>query len=324
MTDEQVTSWLMAGDPAVRWQAMRDLLDAPDDEWWPERRRVEHEGWGAQLLAHQDADGLWDGGACFPGVFSREEWEAEGQPWTSTMHVLGDLRALGFDPSSSRAKETVRLIGENGRWEYDDLPYWGGEVEECINGRTVTDGVYFGVDMAPLVDRLVGEQQPDGGWNCERANGSTRSSFHSTINVLEGLWAFEQATGGTAGSRAARADGEAYLLDRHLFRRLSTGETADPDLLLLGFPYRWHHTVLRGLDYFRTASSVTGAAPDRRLAEAAGHLESMRAGDGRWPLEWQPRGRVWFAMERVGEPSRWVTLMAIRILRWWNGATVRE
>jgi len=319
MTDDDVTGWLMAGDPAIRWQVMRDLLDAPEDEWWAERRRVEHEGWGAQLLAHQDADGLWDGGACFPGVFSREQGEAEGQPWTSTLHVLGDLRALGLDPSSARAEEMVRLIGENGRWEYDDLPYWGGEVEECINGRTVTDGVYFGVDMAPLVESLVGEQQPDGGWNCERATGSERSSYHSTIDVLEGLLAFEQDTGGTASSRAARAGGEAFLLDRHLFRRLSTGEPADPDFLRLGFPYRWHYNILRGLDYVRSA----GLAPDARMAEAVQQLENRRSPDGRWLLEWQPRGRVWFTMEPVGQPSRWVTLIANRLLRWWNGATVR-
>jgi hypothetical protein len=323
MTDDQVTGWLMAGDPAIRWHVLRDLLDAPDDEWWAERRRVEHEGWGARLLAHEDADGLWAGGACFPGVFSREQWEAEGQPWTSTMHVLGDLRALGFDPSSARAKEMVRRIDENGRWECDDMPYWGGEVEECINGRTVTDGVYFGVDMAPLVERLVGEQQPDGGWNCERASGSERSSFHSTIDVLEGLLAFEQATGGTASSRAARAGGEAFLLDRHLFRRLSTGEPADPDFLLLGFPYRWYYSVLRALDYFRDASDLTAGARDRRLADAVQHLESRRAADGRWSLEWQPGGRVWFAMEEVGKPSRWVTLTALRVLRWWDGAAVR-
>jgi hypothetical protein len=324
MNGDHVISWLMAGDPAIRWQVLRDLLDAPDEEWRAERRRVEHDGWGAELLAHEDPDGLWAGGACFPGVFSRELWEAEGQPWTSTMHVLGDLRALGFDPSSARAAQVVRLVGENGRWECDDLPYWGGEVEECINGRTVTDGVYFGVDMAPLVERLVGEHQPDGGWNCERANGSKRSSFHSTIDVLEGLLAFERATGGTAASRAARAGGEAFLLDRHLFRRLSTGEPADPDFLRLAFPYRWYYSTLRGLDYFRTASSVSGAPPDPRLAEAVEDLQSRRGPDGRWPLEWQPRGRVWLTMEPVGQPSRWVTLLAIRLLRWWNGATVRE
>ena len=322
MSDDVIT-WLMAGDPAIRWQVMRDILDAPDDEWWVERRRVEHEGWGAELLTRQDADGRWSGGACFPRVFSRDEWEAEGQPWTSTMHVLGDLRALGFDPSSARAQETVRLIGENARWECDDMPYWGGEVEECINGRTVTDGVYFGVDMSPLVGRLVDEQQPDGGWNCERANGSTRSSFHSTINVLEGLLAFEEATGGTASSRAARTGGEAYLLDRQLFRRRSTGEPVDAEFLRLGFPYRWHYNLLRGLDYVRSASVVAGVAPDARMAEAVAVLESRRGSDGRWLLEWQPRGRVWFSMEPVGEPSRWVTLIAIRLLRWWNGATVR-
>lgn len=317
MTTDPVTTWLLDGDPAIRWQVLRDLLGASEAEWQAERRRVEHEGWGAQLLSVEDERGLWADGACFPGDFSRELFEAEGQPWTATLHVLGDLRSCGLDPSSERARRMVRLVRENGRWEYDDLPYWGGEVEECINGRTVTDGVYFGVDMAPLVTRLVGERQPDGGWNCERANGSNRSSFHSTINVLEGLLAFEAATGGTPESREARVAGEAYLLERRLFRRLSTGEPADPQFLELSFPYRWHYNVLRGLDYFRGSSEVTGDEPDTRLADAVEHLENRRGEDGRWSPEWQPRGRVWFAMEPVGEPSRWVTLMARWILRWW-------
>ena len=316
--DDAVTSWLLDGDPAIRWQVMRDLLDAPDAAWQSERKRVEHVGWGARLLALQDEDGQWAGGACFPGDFSRELWEAEGQPWTATMNVLADLRALGLDPTSERAERTARLIGENCRWEYDQLPYWGGEVEECINGRTVADGVYFGVDMSPLVERLVGERQPDGGWNCERANGSVHSSFHSTIDVLDGLLAFERATGGTPQCRAARAGGEAYLLERRLYRRLSTGEPADPHFLEVGFPYRWYYNVLRGLDYFRSSSQVTGAAPDERLADAVEHLVSRRSEDGRWVLEWQPRGRVWFEMEHIGMPSRWVTLIALRFLRWWN------
>lgn len=320
-TVTDVTRWLLDGDPAIRWQVMRDLLDAPDEQWQAERRRVEHEGWGAALLSHEDPEGTWAGGACFPGDFSRELFEAEGQPWTATLNVLSDLTAYGLDPSTDRAREMVRLVGEHGVWEYDGMPYWGGEVEECINGRTVAAGAYFGVDMTPLVERLVTERQPDGGWNCERANGSTRSSFHSTIDVLEGLLEWEVQTGGTDASRAARAAGEEFLLERRLSRRLSTGELADPDFLQLGFPWRWHYSVLRGLDYLRRAGARTGAPPDPRATEAIDHLRSRQGADGRWLLEWQPRGRVWFEMEPVGMPSRWVTLHALRILRWWDGPT---
>lgn len=314
--DRDVLDWLLAGDPAIRWQVMRDLLDRPEAEWRAERARVEHEGWGARFLAHQDPDGQWAAGACFPGDFTRELYEAEGQPWTATLNVLGDLRALGLDPDSESARRAVALIGGNAVWEYDRLPYWGGEVEECINGRNVADGAYFGVDMTPLVERLVGERQPDGGWNCERANGSTRSSFHSTMGVLDGLLEYERATGGTPASRAARAAGAEYLLERRLHRRRSTGETAEAEFLALGFPYRWFYTVLRGLDHFRAAGHLAGTAPDPRLAEAAQLLRDRRQPDGRWVQEWQPRGRVWFEMEPIGEPSRWVTLIALRSLRW--------
>lgn len=320
-----VIDWLLAGDPAIRWQVMRDLLDAPREQWQAERARVEHEGWGAHLLAQEDEDGRWAGGACFPSPFSRELFEAEGQPWTSTLPVLHELMVLGLDPATDRARDIVSQVGANARWEYDDLPFWGGEVEECINGRTVALGCYFGagrLDMAPLVERLVSEQQPDGGWNCERANGSTRSSFHSTINVLEGLLEFERSTAGTPESQAAacaaRAAGEDYLLQRHLFRRLSTGVPAADQFLRLTFPPRWHYTTLRALDYLRAAAALTHASPDPRAAEAVEQLRARRDPEGRWPLDHLPRGRVWQRMEEPGMPSRWVTLEALRILRWWE------
>ena len=198
--------------------------------------------------------------------------------------------------------------------------FWEGEVEECINGRTVADGAYFGVDVGPIVERLLGERQADGGWNCERANGSARSSFDTTINVLEGLLEYEKATGGTPAVREARRSGEAFLLERGLFRRLSTGEPADPDYLRFLHPNRWRYDILRGLDYFRSAALPAGDAPDPRLGDAIAEVRRRRLDDGRWPLDWTARGRVWFAVDDgPGEPSRWVTLRALRVIRWWEG-----
>jgi hypothetical protein len=236
------------------------------------------------------------------------------------MFVLSELRELGLDPDSLRAKRAVELIGANSRWDHDGEAYWHGEVEECVNGRVVADGAYFGVDVDPLVERLVGERLADGGWNCERVNGSVRSSFASTINVLEGLLEHERATGGTPESRAARGTGEEYLLARHLFRRLSTGEPADEQFLQFLHPNRWRYDVLRALDHFRAAGVLTGAEPDPRLEEAVDHVRSRRLEDGRWPLDWSLPGRVWFDLDDgAGQPSRWVTLRAMRVLRWWEG-----
>jgi hypothetical protein len=315
-----VIDWLLAGDPAIRWQVMRDLLNAPTSVWMAERAKVETEGWGARLLACQDPDGLWAGGAFLPSGFDPREWREAGQPWTATSFVLAQLREFGLDPAAERARRTVALIGANARWEEGGQPYWAGEVEECINGRTVADGAYFGVDVAPIVDRLVSDCLEDGGWNCERINGSVRSSFASTINVLEGLLEFERATGGTPASREARRSGEAYLLKRSLFRRLSTGAAADERFLQLVHPSRWHYDVLRALDYFRAAALLTGAAPDPRLAEAIDHLRSRRRDDGSWLLDWSPAGRVWLDVnDGPGRPSRWVTLRAMQVLRWWDG-----
>lgn len=320
MTDA-VIDWLLASDPSIRWQAMRDLTDAPESQWRAERERVETEGWGARLLSHQDEDGQWAGGAFAPAGFDWREWKEVGQPWTATCYALTQLRQFGLDPASARARRTVELIGANSRWDEGNQPYWEGEVEECINGRTVADGAYFRVDVSPIVARLLGERLEDGGWNCERAKGSLRSSFHTTINVLEGLLEYERATGGTPALREARRSGEEYLLARKLFRSLRTGAPADETFLRFIHPNRWRYDILRALDYFRASALLTGAAPDPRLAEAIDYLVSRRLENGAWPLDWTLPGRVWFALdEGEGEPSRWITLRALRVLKWWNAA----
>lgn len=311
-TSVSVLAWLLDGDPAIRWQVLEDLTDASPLEVATERARVEHEGWGAQILALENPDGLWAGGACFPGSYTGGEG---AQPWTATMHTLQTLQILGLHPMSVSARRAIALVGEHGRWEHDQQPYFNGEVEPCINGRTIETGAHFGVDVAQIVERVLGEQLEDGGWNCEAENGSVRSSFDTTINVLDGLLELERATGGTEEVRSARHDGEEYLLDRYLFRRKSTGEVAVSSYLDLAFPYYWHYDVLRALDYFRRSS----ADPDPRMAEAAEIVRSKRQPDGRWRLERIHPGQVHFDIEGpVGTPSRWNTLRALRVLDWWD------
>jgi hypothetical protein len=304
--------WLLDSDPAIRWQVLRDLTDAAPDEVAAERARVEHEGWGARLLALEGTDGLWDGGACFPASYRGGE---PGQPWTATMHTLQSLQILGLVPTSDAARRAIALVAENGRWEHAGQRYFDGEVEPCINGRTIVTGAYFGVDVAPIVARVLDERLADGGWNCEAENGSVRSSIDTTINVLDGLLEFERATGGSAAVREARRSGEEYLLERGLFRRRSTGEVVDAAYLDFAFPYYWRYDVLRALDYFRGA----GAEPDERMAEAVQIVRSKRQADGRWLLDRVHPGRVHFALEGdVGQPSRWNTLRALRVLDWWD------
>src|SRR6478752_9653798 len=213
-----VIEWLLEGDPAIRWQALRDLTDGAPDEVAAERARVETEGWGARLVALEDDVGLWAGGACFPAGYAGTE---PGQLWTATMHTLQTLQLFGLDPASESARRAVALVAENGRWEHEGQRYFDGEVEPCINGRTIETGAYFGVDVTALVHRVLGERLDDGGWNCEAENGSVRSSFDTTINVLDGLLAVERSGGGSAEVRTARRSGEEYLLERSLLRRKS-------------------------------------------------------------------------------------------------------
>ena len=170
-------------------------------------------------------------------------------------------------------------------------------------------------DMRSVVARLLDEQLDDGGWNCEVENGSERSSFHTTINVLEGLLAYERATGAPPDVVAARRRGEEYLLERKLMRRKSNGNVVNTAWLEFSFPTRWRYDVLRALDYFRAA----GEPPDSRMAEAVDLLRSKQQPDGSWLLENTHRGRVFFPLEDGdGRPSRWNTLRALRVLNWYT------
>jgi hypothetical protein len=309
-----VIRWLLDSDPSIRWQVMRDLTDAPANEIRAERQRVATEGAGARLLALQGPDGRWGGAAWNRG-------------WNSTMHVLMLLRDMGLDPASDQARRAVGLVRERVTWrgcgprECDGHAFFEGEVEPCINGQVAAVGAYFGEDVRGIVDRLLAEQLPDGGWNCEAANGSTRSSFNTTICVLEALLEYEQAAGDSPETTEARLRGQEYLLERRLCRRRSTGEVIERDRkggavwTRFAFPTWWHYDVLRGLEYLRRA----GGAPDQRLAEAIDLVASKRDDDGRWPLETQYPGKMPVETgEAEGRPSRWNTLRALRVLDWYS------
>jgi hypothetical protein len=317
-THPQLTQWLLDSDPSIRWQVMRDLIAAPADEIAAERAKIPTQGWGAQLLALQGTDGSWAGTAWNHG-------------WDSTMHVLTLLREMGLDPQSNQARSAIRRVHDqvhwmgwdwDGSWKGTDFvgnPFFAGEVEPCINGQVMAGGAYFGQDCQHILDRLLAEQLSDGGWNCEAANGSTRSSFNTTICVLEALLEYELVGGNNQKVTEARLRGQEYLLERRMFRRLSTGEAikdrdGGQDWRRFAFPTWWHYDVLRGLEYLRRA----GAAPDERVAEAVELVESKRDSDGRWLLDVQYTGTMPVEMgEREGQPSRWNTLRALRVLKWY-------
>ncbi|HUG08180.1 MAG TPA: hypothetical protein VMP13_04715 [Acidimicrobiia bacterium] len=314
-----VTEWLLESDPAIRWQVMADLTDQPEETVIAERARVATEGWGARLLELQGEDGQWAGGAHFPASFSWASVErgADGrmlaQPWTATSWSLSLLRTFGLPPDSPKARRAVAMVRENSRWDHAGQPFFDGEVEPCINGLTVAIGSYFGEDVSRVVDRLLGEQMDDGGWNCEQESGSTRGSFHTTISVLEGLLEYQNESGPASAVSEARSRGEEYLLDRRLFRRMSDGEVIEPRWTRFSFPTWWHYDVLRGLDYLR----MTGVAPDERAKEAIGLVADNRGDDGRWPRQDIHAGEVHFEVDGAeGEPSRWNTLRALRVLNW--------
>jgi hypothetical protein len=312
--DSPVIAWLLDSDASIRWQVMRDLLGAPAEQVAAERARVATQGLGARLLALQGADGRWGGAAWNRG-------------WNSTMHVLMLLRDLGLDPASDPARRAVGLVRDGVTWkgcgpqECDDNPFFAGELEPCINGQVGAVGAYFGQEVRGILERLLAEQLPDGGWNCEAANGSRRSSFNTTICVLEALLEHELRFKSSPRVTEARLRGQEYLLERRLFRRRSTGEAIERDRkggaawTHFAFPTWWHYDVLRGLEYLRRA----GVAPDERVAEAIELVASKRTGDGRWLLESVHPGVMPVEIdEGEGQPSRWITLRALRALDWYS------
>jgi hypothetical protein len=305
-----VLEWLHNSEASVRWQAMRDLTDASEEAIAAERAAVPHEGISATILQSQQPDGSW----------RRESAPA----WLTTLFTLQLLRSTGIDPDTPVVQAAVTRLETGLRWndlggcwelrppETGGNTFFEGEEEPCINGGALAIGAYFGRPSQSLVQRLLGEQLTDGGWNCE-APQSTRSSFHTTLCVLEGLLEYEQSVGATPEVTRARRRGEEYLLQRMLYRRLSTGEVVNPEFLQFAFPPRYHYDVLRALDYFRAA----GSTPDPRTREAIDIVQRKRLPDGRWALDATYDESLAVTLnEAVGQPSRWNTLRALRVLRW--------
>ena len=300
--------WLLDADPAISWQAMRDLTDASPTAIAAERARVPREGIGEAILACQGPDGSWH--------------RANAPLWLPTLYTLLFLRSTGVDRADPSVESAVARLEAGYRWdkEFGEKPFFEGEVEPCINGGTLALGAYFGHPAESLARRLVGEQLDDGGWNCE-APKSVRSSFHTTICVLEGLLEYERAVGAAPEVASARRRGEEYLLERALFRRRSTGEVANPAFLKFAFPPRYHYDVLRALDYLRDA----GVQPDTRVGDACEVVEGRRQADGRWLLDGAYDEALALPFgESVGQPSRWNTLRALRVLGWYERKRRRE
>ena len=302
--------WLLDSDPAIRWQVMRDITGESPKAIAAERSRVATEGWGAQLLSRQSLAGSWSG--------SPRGWRAdlprEHRDLLVTLYSLSTLMDLGVDPASKQARQMIQRIDKRlvFRW-LDNRPYLDGETEPCINGRILGIGAHFKKPNRALARQLLSEQLEDGGWNCE-APKSLRSSFHTTICVLEGLLEYERAGRKSAAVSKARKRAEDYLLERRMLRSLRTGKIIDKRWLRFSFPTFWHYDVLRGLDYLRNA----GVKPDSRVREAIEIVMERRHQNGRWPMNRLHPEFIPLKMEaEVGRASRWNTLRALRVLRWY-------
>lgn len=308
--------WLLDGDPAIRWQALRDLVGAAERTLERERRKVARDGWGARLLARQDPEGTWAGGLSSDGGLYSPKW-------ISTTYTMLMLRDFGLPAHNRQARKACRLLLDGGLQRDGGINYgiwakWTGRSETCVTGIVLSILSYFEYDddrLDTIADHLLKQQMPDGGWNCKRPYGANHASVHTTISVLEGLRRYELHRGRQVRAvQAAQRRGREFLLVHRLFRSHRTGEIIKPVFTRFAFPPRWHYDILRALDYFQAVD----APSDRRLAEAIDIVRSSRREDGRWSLQHSYKGKTYFELERLGAPSRWNTLRALRVLKWWD------
>jgi len=303
-----VIQWLLEGDPAIRWQTLRDLTNANADAVELTRQQIATKGWGAKLLSIQEPSGQWG-----RGIYSPK--------WTSTTYTMLLLRRLGLAATNPAAQKACKLLLERGFYHDGGINYFGSlkYSETCVTGMILSILCYFEYEddrIHSLTTHLLNQQMPDGGWNCQSYKGATHSSFHTTISVLEGLRQYEKFTPeNTKEIRKAQQRGREFLLIHRLFRSHRTGEIANPVFTRFSFPPRWHYDILRALDYFQECR----AEHDERLLDAIEIVLKKRKKDGKWVLQNRHSGKTFFEMEKVGEPSRWNTLRAMRVLKWWFG-----
>jgi len=266
------------------------------------------EGWGARLLELQDLEGTWAGGMYSP-------------KWISTTYTMLLLRDLGLPPHNDQAQKACALLLDRGLYHDSGIGFGWGRSETCVTGIVLSILSWFRFDDArvdTIADHLLEEQMADGGWNCQRPFGATHASMNTTILALEGLLLYERHRARAARKlravRTAQRRGREFLLDHRLYRSHRTGEVIKRDFVRLAYPPQWHFDILRGLDYFRAAD----AEKDERLADAIEVLVDKRRPDGRWVLEHRYRARYWFQLETMRRQSRWNTLRALRVLRWWE------
>ena len=307
MTDKEIINWLLEGDPSIRWQVYRDLLDAAEKTIGQERKRIAVEGWGAMLLGYQDENDMWSGKLYSP-------------KWTSTTYTLLQLKRMGLDPDNEQARKGSMVLLDKGFYEDGGINFWKSwkHSETCVTGMILSILAHFNIRddrLLAMAEHLLNQQMKDGGWNCEKYRGATHSSFHTTISVLEGLYEYlEKFHKHRSDIVRSRDRAIEFLLEHRLYKSHRTGQVVNYKMTRFHFPPRWYYDVMRVLDYFQLA----GIDTDPRMQDAMELVYKQRTEEGLWKLPAGYGGKVFFEMEKAGQPSRWNTLRALRVLNWWK------
>ncbi len=305
--EPRMLDWLMAGDPAIRFQVMRDLLDSNPKEYKREQSKISKEGWGARLLALQHPGGGWG-----TGIYIHK--------WISTTYTMLLLRDLGLEPGHPQAIKGARLLLDQGFYKDGGINYFGSldHSEVAVTGMILSILAHFQLDddrLHAIAGFLATQQLDYGGWNYLSPQGKTDVSFDTTICVLEGLRGYEKwQPRNPSIISGSLARGREFLLRHEIFKMQGTNIPIHPSFTKFAYPARYRYDVMRALDYFQDCR----APLDPRMEDAINLLNSRRRKDGTWLLGPRWPGRTHFEMEEPGKPSRWNTLRALRILKWWN------
>jgi len=306
MKNNEVINWLLDGDVVIQYQVYRDLLDEDRKDL---REKISKEGWGRKYLLLRNKDGHWGRGFYSP-------------KWTSSHYTLIDLKNLGISPDIREAKETIELIIQNNKITDGGIhpEIKSNHSDVCVNGMFLNYACYFGTEeekLESVVDFILSQQMKDGGFNC-RSNkgGAEHSSLHTTLSVLEGILEF-RINGykyRISELRKAEFESKEFILRHKLYRSHRTGNIIKSDFLKFPYPPRWYYDIMKSMDYFQTSKS----GYDERMQDAIDEIIKKRRKDNTWSLQASHPGKVHFEIEKGGMPSRWNTLRAMRILKYYK------
>lgn len=284
---------------------MKDLENAEKALYMPERKKLLTKGWCAKLLGLQDANGLWSA-SLYNGK------------WISTTYTLYLLKLFGLLPFSDQAMVACARLFTQGLYADREIRFSRNQsIQDLgVTGLILSLCCYFGYhheNIHTVAHYLIGQQGKEGNWLPNDAEESLPYTFDTTLLILEGLLHYRlRYTPSTGEIARGEARGQEFLLKHELY--LDGGKPIKPSWMSFAFPPYWFYDVLSALDYFRQFRENS----DDRLQAGMDLVSKKQNPDQTWNLGRKHPGKTHVEMEDPRKPSKWNTLRALRVLKWWE------